>query len=127
MDDAAKFIWRNGAPPRVQFFGWLARRGRINCRINLAVKGIVPDAGCDVCHGEDETTPHVLFRCDFAKQLCSLLQVMTPAHEHHALLHLAFGFSRPPSLPALHFNTFVLLGRGGGPIMAYYGPSHTKK
>ncbi|WVZ51145.1 hypothetical protein U9M48_002314 [Paspalum notatum var. saurae] len=73
LDAAAKFVWKNSAPPRVRFFGWLARRGRIQCRANLAVKKVVPDAGCEVCHTEEVTTPHILFHCGFTKQLWSQL------------------------------------------------------
>lgn len=106
LDDEAKFIWKNGAPPRVQFFGWLASRGRIQCRSILDRKGLVQGARCEVCNGSDETTPHVLFHCDLARQLWARLHIRTPAHDHQALLHLV---ERPPSFPAKHFNTFVLL------------------
>ena len=30
----AEFVWKNKAPPRVQFFGWLLVLQRLNCRAN---------------------------------------------------------------------------------------------
>lgn len=73
MDEATKFIWRNCAPPRVKFFGWLVQRGKIQCKVNLARKGIVQDTICEACRGGEETVPHILFHCEFAKQFGSCL------------------------------------------------------
>jgi hypothetical protein len=40
----------------VQFFGWLALRGRLQCRANLIIMNVVPD----ICV---ETSAHILFQC----------------------------------------------------------------
>ncbi|WVZ67745.1 hypothetical protein U9M48_016786 [Paspalum notatum var. saurae] len=66
--EEAGFIWKSRAPPRVQFFGWLALRGRLHCRVNLVVKEVVPDDVCAACREEPETTAHILFECRFAAQ-----------------------------------------------------------
>ncbi|WVZ61782.1 hypothetical protein U9M48_011599, partial [Paspalum notatum var. saurae] len=105
-DEGAGFIWKCRAPPRVQFFGWLALRGRLQCRANLVVKGVVPDDVCVACRDEVETSTHILFQCRFAVQFWSLLHIGTPASSPRALLHL---LRRPHDIPALHFNTFALL------------------
>lgn len=43
MDDAmrSKFVWKNGAPPRVRFFGWLASRagGASSAALTLPSRG----------------------------------------------------------------------------------------
>ncbi|WVZ99078.1 hypothetical protein U9M48_044428 [Paspalum notatum var. saurae] len=105
-DEGAGFIWKCRAPPLVQFFGWLALRGRLQCRANLVVKGVVPDDVCVACRDEVETSTHILFQCRFAVQFWSLLHIGTPASSPRALLHL---LRRPHDIPALHFNTFALL------------------
>ena len=43
------FVWRNFAPPRVKFFASLLVQNRIQCKANLAKKGLLSDATCDLC------------------------------------------------------------------------------
>lgn len=62
-DPSSEFIWKNAVPPRIQFFMWLASKGRIQCRENLMKKRIVQDARCEICGASDETTDHILFHC----------------------------------------------------------------
>jgi hypothetical protein len=40
-DPSADFVWKNAAPPRVQFFMWLASKLRIQCRVNLFKKRLL--------------------------------------------------------------------------------------
>ncbi|TVU23691.1 hypothetical protein EJB05_26070, partial [Eragrostis curvula] len=39
----AKFVWKNRAPPKVQFFAWLVVQERAKCKVNLHAKTIVDD------------------------------------------------------------------------------------
>lgn len=59
------FVWRNFAPPRVKFFGWLLAQNRIQCRTSLLRKNILEDARCEVCGQEDETADHIISGCSF--------------------------------------------------------------
>lgn len=103
---ANEFVWKNRAPPRVQFFGWLATRGRLQCRANLALKNVVPDDTCVACVRGVETSAHILFQCEFAERFWAMLRIGTPGGGPCAPLHL---LQRPREIPALHFSTFVLL------------------
>ena len=59
-------FWRSCAPPRVQFFAWLLVHERIQCKVNLARRKILPDDTCELCGRCPETAVHLLFHCDFA-------------------------------------------------------------
>ncbi|KAI7995968.1 hypothetical protein LOK49_LG11G00120 [Camellia lanceoleosa] len=61
--EVPKLIWRNGAPPSVKFFGWLAWRGRVKSSDRLARLGILDnhnDGQCRFCGIKNETLEHVL-------------------------------------------------------------------
>ncbi|WVZ91256.1 hypothetical protein U9M48_037452 [Paspalum notatum var. saurae] len=105
LNEETKFIWRSRAPPRVQFFGWLVHKERIQCKVNLYTKRIVEDPVCDCCQGGPETTDHVLFRCAFARQFWNWLGIALPAQGRVYLQELR----RPDDVPERHFDTFVLL------------------
>ena len=68
-----KFIWKNKAPPRVQFFGWLLSQ----CKANLARKGIVENSECEVCQEAEETPAHVIFGCTAAREFWEAIQITT--------------------------------------------------
>ena len=79
--------------PRCEVFGWLALRGRLQCRANLVTKGVVLDDMCTACRVNVETSAHILFHCEFAKHFWASLHQLR----------------RPQGIPVLHYNTFVLL------------------
>jgi Zn finger protein HypA/HybF involved in hydrogenase expression len=58
--------WESAALPRVQFFGWLLSRDRIQSKANLLLKTITGDATCELCNSTDETAEHIIFKCPFA-------------------------------------------------------------
>ncbi|XP_028059454.1 uncharacterized protein LOC114263152 [Camellia sinensis] len=61
-------LWKNAAPPRVQFFGWLAWRGRIKTASFLRRIGMLNgnvDVCCIFCKEMEETSIHVLLHCPF--------------------------------------------------------------
>jgi hypothetical protein len=60
------FVWKNFAPPRVKFFGWLLTQVRIQCRAALACKHILEDATCEICKAAEETADHIFSAWTFA-------------------------------------------------------------
>ncbi|CAL5358449.1 unnamed protein product [Camellia sinensis] len=59
-------IWKNVAPPKVQFFGWLAWKRRIKTSNYLQRMGILENSSslhCVFCNEEGETDNHVLLHC----------------------------------------------------------------
>ena len=54
----ATFIWRNRAPPRVQFFAWLLVQERVQSREHLKRRHVLTDAVCEVCNNGEETAAH---------------------------------------------------------------------
>ena len=101
QDPALRFEVQNIGPfttptcgtPRCEVFGWLALRGRLQCRANLVTKGVVLDDMCTACRVNVETSAHILFHCEFAKHFWASLHQLR----------------RPQGIPVLHYNTFVLL------------------
>jgi hypothetical protein len=57
------FVWCNHAPPRVRFFAW----NKIQCKVNLERKGLLPDALCELCKSQDEDADHIITGCTFAQ------------------------------------------------------------
>ncbi|XP_028085233.1 uncharacterized protein LOC114286279 [Camellia sinensis] len=67
-------IWKNAAPPKVQFFAWLAWKGRIKTSTFLQSIGILSansDVNCVFCMKEKETASHVLLCCMFSWRVWS--------------------------------------------------------
>ena len=73
----AEFVWKNKAPPRVQFFGWLLVLQRLNCRANLKHKHILEEASCELCKSGDEDCDHLFLTCSFAAHAWSKLGMDT--------------------------------------------------
>ncbi|CAL5334565.1 unnamed protein product [Camellia sinensis] len=70
----ADLIWKNVSPPRVQFFGWLAWKGRIKTSYYLQRIGVLSDGfdpRCIFCKGEVENINHVLLFCPFTWRIWS--------------------------------------------------------
>lgn len=69
-----KIIWNNLSPPKVQFFGWLAWKGRRKTSYFLRRIGVLgPGASvlCQFCQLEDEVVSHLLLWCSFAWRVWS--------------------------------------------------------
>jgi hypothetical protein len=66
----------------------------------------VQDNSCDLCNREPETTLHLLFRCPFAASFWRALGIELPPgldiHDVHKI-------PRPDTIPAAHFDAFILL------------------
>ena len=63
------------APPKVEFFMWLALLGKLNTRYRLYVKGILQEdqSTCTFCKLQPETLDHVLMSCTYSQQVWRLL------------------------------------------------------
>lgn len=61
-----KFVWKNKAPPRIQFFVWLLAKDRLPTRVNLHKKNIVDSDRCEICRVSPETAEHLFFHCYLA-------------------------------------------------------------
>ena len=67
-----KFVWNKLAPPKAQFFGWLAWRGRIKTSELLQRIGVLPNHIpylCCFCNENVETMEHILLWCPFIWRL----------------------------------------------------------
>jgi hypothetical protein len=62
-----KFVWRNSAPPRVKFFGWLFTKERIHRRTSLVHKNILQEATCEIYGEEDASADHIFSGCSFVR------------------------------------------------------------
>lgn len=61
------YMWKNVAPPKVQFLGWLAMLGRVKTSELLLNLGILSDFNMSLCHfcGEvPESVNHLFLHCD---------------------------------------------------------------
>ena len=59
------FVWKNFAPPRVKFSGWLLTQNGIHCREALARKNIIDDATCEIYKATEESEDHIFSECTF--------------------------------------------------------------
>ena len=102
----ATFIWRDRAPPRVQFFSWLLVQERIQSREHLKRKHVVTDAVCEVCNHAEETAAHIIFHCAFAASFWEAIHVELPTN----MTPMKLPQLQPPAhIPGKHFDTFLLL------------------
>lgn len=67
-DDRGTFVRCDAAPPHVQMFMWLLLRGRIQCRMVLHRKHVLPDAISEICKEDDESPEHIISGCPIGKQ-----------------------------------------------------------
>lgn len=69
---SCKFVWNSLAPPKVQFFCWLAWRNRVKPAEFLQKIGVIQATAptlCVFCKSEPESSIHVLLHCYFAWQV----------------------------------------------------------
>ena len=100
------FVWRNFAPPRVKFFGWVLTKDRIQCKTALCRKNILQDAIYDICGGAEETGDHIISGCPFAKSFWRCIgwhpNSIVPVTE-------LWKSSPPPHLPPLAASPLIQL------------------
>ncbi|KAE8798739.1 Alpha-galactosidase [Hordeum vulgare] len=60
-----KTIWKVWAPPKVNFFSWLAIQNRIWMANRLEKRGWENCGLCTLCRRDNETAAHLFYRCRF--------------------------------------------------------------
>jgi hypothetical protein len=60
-------VWKTWAPPKCQFFLWLATNKRCWTADRLAKRGLFHPARCLLCDQEAETLDHILVSCVFTR------------------------------------------------------------
>lgn len=76
MLSISKVLWKNSTPPKVQFFSWLAWRGRIKSAELMHRIGVLNDnvsSLCVFCKAEVKTADHVLLLCPLIWNVWSVL------------------------------------------------------
>ena len=68
-----QMVWKAWAPPKAKFFAWLAIQDRIWTAGRLQKRGW-PNCGlCTLCKREEESGPHLFFKCRFTIRLQNLV------------------------------------------------------
>lgn len=105
-DPASSFIWKNGAPPRVQMFLRLLMKGRIQCRSDLYHKKIVDSSECIACGAHEETPEHLIFQCPMAALFWEKIGMPLADGLQTRDLHC---FSKVRGIPDDQHNAFISL------------------
>ncbi|GJU34218.1 RNA-directed DNA polymerase, eukaryota [Tanacetum coccineum] len=62
--------WINSIPIKVNIFAWKVCLDKLLTRLNISLHGLdIPLTLCPICHVVVESTDHLLFSCDMARQL----------------------------------------------------------
>uniref|UniRef100_A0A7C8YM67 Reverse transcriptase zinc-binding domain-containing protein n=1 Tax=Opuntia streptacantha TaxID=393608 RepID=A0A7C8YM67_OPUST len=74
--------WMNLAPPKVEFFMWLALLGKLNTKEVLWRKGILQEdqLHCPFCSAQMETMDHILMTCSVSWAIWTL--IATDMHQN---------------------------------------------
>lgn len=67
--EPAKRIWKTWAPPRCEFFIWLASPKRCWTADCLARRGMNHPERCPLCDQQDEKVQHILVACVFERDV----------------------------------------------------------
>ena len=75
VDNVVSTVWKNIAPPKVEFMVWLALLGKLNTKELLVRKGIIPpdDNLCSFCSSHIETSDHLLVCCPISWHVWSII------------------------------------------------------
>jgi len=73
VDNIVCTVWKKIAPPKVEFFMWLALLGKLNTRQRLCEKGILKEdqIECQLCAKHPESLDHILLLCPVSQQIWS--------------------------------------------------------
>jgi len=68
-------VWMKLAPPKVEFFLWLALLGKLNTREALWRKGLLHEdqLNCPFCSAQIETADHILMDCSISWEIWTLI------------------------------------------------------
>lgn len=85
--------------PKIQIFLWKVLQRVIPTGENLQKRGVLTNTNCIRC-GAQETTNHLFFHCDFAKQVWELAPWSSPLNSAAAA---SFGFELQTSRHRINF------------------------
>ena len=68
-----RMVWKVWAPPKVNFFAWLALQDRIWTADRLAKRGWPNCDVCPLCKRVQECGPHLFYKCRYTRRLWSLV------------------------------------------------------
>uniref|UniRef100_A0A7C8ZT10 Reverse transcriptase zinc-binding domain-containing protein n=1 Tax=Opuntia streptacantha TaxID=393608 RepID=A0A7C8ZT10_OPUST len=68
VDSLVCTVWKNIAPPKVEFMLWLALLGKLNTRDLLVKNGVLPshENMCSFCSQQSEDFNHLLLKCQYS-------------------------------------------------------------
>ena len=71
IDSLVCTVWKKLAPPKVEFFMWLALLGRLNTKQRLHTKGLLQEDQimCPLCSLQPESSDHILLQCLYSQQV----------------------------------------------------------
>ena len=71
VDNIVCTVWKKLAPPKVEFFMWLALLGKLSTRQRLYEKGMLQEdqTSCPLCAVHPESLDHILLSCSFSQQI----------------------------------------------------------
>jgi len=71
VDNIVCTVWKKLAPPKVEFFMWLALLGKLSTRQRLFEKGLLQEdqVYCPLCALYPESLDHILLSCSFSQQV----------------------------------------------------------
>lgn len=66
--DAYINVWQGLVPPRIEIFSWLACKGKINTKENMAKLGIIPQHQnlCPLYSSSSKSANHLLLECSYS-------------------------------------------------------------
>ena len=75
IDSLVCTVWMKLAPPKVEFFMWLALLGKLNKKQTLCDRGIMQtnQNACTFCETQPETLDHILLSCSKSKLIWSTI------------------------------------------------------
>ncbi|XP_057248291.1 uncharacterized protein LOC130590248 [Beta vulgaris subsp. vulgaris] len=71
LSEVSRKMWCGLVPFRIEIFVWLALLERINTRVKLAARNIIPssESNCPLCSSAPEDTSHLFLHCPFARMV----------------------------------------------------------
>ena len=64
-----KTIWNLNILQKIKHFAWKVSRNILASKENLAKRKITPDGVCELCGRDEDTTGHLLWLCEHAKEV----------------------------------------------------------
>jgi hypothetical protein len=72
---SADDIWRASTEPKYQFFAWLVLHNKVLTADNMTKKHWNYNPFCSLCLCINETTPHLLTKCNFTEAVWNLISI----------------------------------------------------